>query len=569
MEPRTVEWNVADLLEEIADVRHDAPMIIEDHRILSWDDVDQRSNRLARHLLDAGLVRGDRVAVCTRNVPACLEAYIACCKVSLVPFNVNFRYGADEIAYLLDNADARAAVVQEEFVESFADAAQRAGTIETMIVVADTSTTDPSRSTWTDYEHVVTAGSGERVATTWGRSPDDLLFQYTGGTTGMPKAVMWRQGDLVTLLAGKDAPPDEDRSGATADIADRLAVEPRRSCTIAPLIHGTGLLSQLANFFTGGTSVMLGGRGFDPAQAWACVERHRVNVLVIVGDPMARPLLEQLERDERLERDGASYDLNSLKMITSSGAMFSRPVKAGLLGLLPNLVLLDAFGSSEASGLGVSMSTADDLDATAVFRIGPQAKLLTDDGAMVEPMSGVVGRIAMSGCVPVGYHKDPIKSAETYPTVDGVRYSVPGDYVTVDDEGNLTLLGRGSAVINTGGEKVHPEEIEEILKEHTSVVDAACIGVPDPRFGAAVCAVVQLSAEAAADADEVATVAATVDALREHVRGRAAGFKVPRHIMIVDDLGRHPNGKLDRTAVTERALAAINASEAISAASRR
>jgi acyl-CoA synthetase (AMP-forming)/AMP-acid ligase II len=245
-------------------------------------------------------------------------------------------------------------------------------------------------------------------------------------------------------------------------------------------------------------------------------------------------------------------------MIMSSGAMFSRPVKVGLLGLLPNLVFLDAFRSSEASGLGVSISTADDLDATAVFRIGAQAKLLTDDGVMAEPARGVVGRIAMSGCVPVGYHMDPIKSAETYPVVDGVRYSVPSDDVTVDDDGHLTLLGRGSAVINTGGEKVHPEEIEEILKEHSWVVDAACIGVPDPRFGNAVCAVVQMEA----DAD----TAATVEALREHVLGRAAGLEVPRHIVIVDDLGRHHNRKLDRTAITERAPAAI---DTVSAASRR
>ena len=523
-------------------------MIIEDHRNLSWRQVDQRSNRLARHLLAAGLGNGDRVAVCTRNTPACLEAYIACFKVALVPFNVNFRYGVDEVAYLFDNGDARAVVVQQEFLSAVTEAASLAGAMHTIVVVADDSGVDAPTldhvlvEDVVDYEHVVTSGPAGPPDTAWQRSPDDLVFQYTGGTTGMPKAVMWRQGDLVTLLAGKDAPPDEDRSGVSADIADRLADIPRRSCTIAPLIHGTGLLSQLANFFTGGTSVMLGGRRFDPAQAWDCVAKHAVNVLVIVGDSMARPLLDELDR-----RSDTS-DLSSLKMLTSSGAMFSRPVKEGLLRRLPDVVILDAFGSSEASGLGVSLSTVDNLDATAVFRVGEHARLLTDDGAIVVPGNGVVGRIAMPGCVPVGYHKDPVKSAETYPTIDGVRYSVPGDYVSVDDDGHLTLLGRGSSVINTGGEKVHPEEIEEILKEHPSVVDAACIGVPDERFGSAVCAVVQTAVGAPRDPN----------ALREHVRSRSAGYKVPRHIVFLDDLERHPNGKLDRRSIIDRAEAELD-----------
>ncbi len=352
---------------------------------------------------------------------------------------------------------------------------------------------------------------------------------------------MWRQGDLVTLLAGSDAPPGQDRQGATADIAERLAPEPRRSCPLAPLVHATGLLSQLANFFTGGTSVLLGARRFDAAEAWDAVDRHRINVLVIVGDPFARPLLEELDAER--ER----YDLSSLQMITSSGAILSRPVKQGLLRRLPGVALLDAFGSSEASGLGVSMSAAGALDDTAVFQAGPCAVVIDDEGNVRELAPGVVGRIAVRGPVPVGYHKDPAKSAATYPVIDGVRYSVPGDIVEITAGGGLNLLGRGSAVINTGGEKVFPEEIEELLKLHPAVVDAAVVGVPDDRFGVAVCAIVETDPAVTTDAAE----------LQQHVRLAVAGFKVPRHVLFVADLERHPNGKLDRTTLQRQALAAI------------
>ncbi|MDZ7791670.1 MAG: AMP-binding protein [Xanthomonadales bacterium] len=521
-------WNIADLFEAITEQRGHATMIVEGDRSLTWTDVDRRANAVASHLLAAGLSHGDRVGLCSRNTAAHLEAYIACCKASLVPFNINFRYGVEEMTYLLDNADARALVFHREFGSVLADAHRRCGSSIEPVQIADSS----DAAGWPNAADYETAASADATAPVVERSSSDLVFQYTGGTTGMPKAVMWRQGDLIELLAGSDAPPGTDET-QTSRIIDKLDDEPRRSCSAAPFIHGTGLLSQMANFFTGGASVILGGNKFDPVEAWRTIERHAVNVLVIVGDPFARPLLDALDSDP------GAYDLSSLQMITSSGAMFSRPVKEGLIGHVPHLAVLDAFGSSEANGLGRSLATAEDLDETAAFQAGEDIRVLADDGTFVEPGDRTPGRIAVCGLIPVGYHKDPDKTAETYPVIDGVRYSVPGDYVRLHADKSMTLLGRGSSVINTGGEKVYPEEVEERLKEHASVFDAACIGVEDERFGQAVCAVVQPQAGAVIDEHE----------LHRHLRTRLAGYKVPRHFVAVDDLHRHPNGKLDRRAV--------------------
>ncbi len=531
------EWNLADLLGVIARHRGDHAMIVEPGRTLSWSDVDRRTTGLAATLVRAGLRRGDRVGVCARNAAAVLETYLACCKASLVPFNINFRYSADEIAYLLDNADARAVVAHQEFASSVGAAATATAPGLVVVQVADDSGA-PGCPEATDYEAAVVMPAEAVEQAAWERSPDDLVFLYTGGTTGMPKAVMWRQGDLVTLLAGTDAPPGDDRSGVGADVVGRLAPRPRRSCTAAPMVHGTGLLSQIANFMTGGTSVIVGGRSFDPHRVWRTVADEQVEVLVIVGDPFARPLLDALDADP-----GLVGRLGSLRMITSSGAMLSRQVKAALLERLPELAILDAFGSSEASGLGVALASADDIDGTAEFRAGPRVRVLGDDGGWVEPGSGRSGRIAITGPIPLGYHKDPAKTAETYPVIDGVRYSVPGDHVIVHADGRMTLLGRGSSVINTGGEKVHPEEVEERLKEHPEVEDAACVGLDDPRFGHVVGAVVQARGGVRPDPA----------VLRAFVRERLAPYKVPRRIVLVDDLRRHPNGKLDRRAVAAMA----------------
>ena len=536
--------NIADLLQAHARVLGPSPMIVEPDRTLSWAAVDVRTDRLAAHLVGRGLERGDRVAICTRNVAAHLEAYLACCKAALVPFNVNFRYGVDELVYLLDNADARAVVGADEFVPALEAAAHRyesdapAGRAPVRVVrvrVADGSQATDSTAPrgWVDYESIVAgAALGAPFTTSWGRSPDDLVFQFTGGTTGMPKAVMWRQADLIASLLGSTGPVEVGASGG----------QQRRSLTAAPLIHGTGLLSQLANLFVGGTSVLLGGGRFDPHGVWRGVAEHRADVLVIVGDPFGRPLADALG-----DVLGDGLDLSSLGMITSSGAMLSAHVKQRLFDHLPDVVIFDVFGSSEASGLGVAICRGDDVDATANFRAGPGIRVLGDDGSLVALGSAGRGRVALAGSLPLGYHKDPAKTAAAYPVIDGVRYGVPGDYVEVAIDGAMILLGRGSSVINTGGEKVYAEEVEELLKTYPGVLDAACVPVPDPRFGEAVCAVVALRPGAEPGVDD----------LRDHVRARAAGYKVPRHVVVVDHIARQPNGKLDRTAVVDLACTVV------------
>jgi 3-oxocholest-4-en-26-oate---CoA ligase len=301
---------------------------------------------------------------------------------------------------------------------------------------------------------------------------------------------------------------------------------------VAPMMHGTGLISQLSNLFDGGRVVVSGAARFVPSDVLDMMERHGVHVLTIVGDPFAAPLLHELE-------SGPIRDLGALAVISSSGAMWSQPIKDGLLTHLPEVTLYDSFASSEAMGLGASVTRRAMASSTATFSLGERANVLADDGTWVLPGSGVPGRIAVREPVPIGYFKDPAKSAETFVQVDGVRYSVPGDYVMVEPDGSLTLLGRGSSCINTGGEKVYPEEIEETLKLHPAVADAACLGLPDDRFGETVCAVVQLRSGASVTADE----------LVEHCRQRLARYKAPRAVVFVDDLLRAPNGKLDRVSL--------------------
>lgn len=525
-----VGWNLADLFEALADHLGDEPAMIEADRTISWRRMDQRADRLAQHLLDAGLGHQARVAVCAQNGAAYIESYLACFKAGLVPFNVNYRYHAPEMAYLLSNADAEAMIADASFADTVTEAVDLAGTIATTVWVGDGQDHLDGPPHGPRYEEIVDTGNSVgRTVAPWGRTPGDHLFQYTGGTTGRPKAAIWRQCDLVDLLAGTTTPPGEDVVRSEADMVSRIEAPSRRSLSAAPLMHGTGMLSQLANMMTGGAMVVAPAAGFDAAVTLATVEKERVEVLVIVGDTFSLPILAELERP------GASHDLSSLKMITSAGAMWSRPVKARLLAQLPSVALFDAFGSTECSGLGVSVSSADDLDDTAQFRAGEYVRVLSDDGRWVEPGSGEAGRVAITGPIPIGYHKDPERSLATFPEIDGVRYAVPGDLVTVEADGSLTFLGRGSSCINTGGEKVHPEEVEERLKEHPSVVDAACLGVPDPRFGQMVVGLVALDEPGAVDEQT----------LIAHVRTQLAGYKTPKRVLEVASLERSPSAKLD------------------------
>ena len=351
---------------------------------------------------------------------------------------------------------------------------------------------------------------------------------YTGGTTGMPKGVMWRQDDLFRVYAKVVAPhlgddPDLDAMGAGLTNPGSVHI------SACPLMHGTGWFTALMTLMAGGCNVTLTGRTFDPAELLDTIEREAVNTIAIVGDAFAKPMLRALDAEPD------RWDLSSLFAIISSGVMWSEASKQALLRHHPGMLLQDAFSSSEALNMGASISTADGAAETAKFTLGPDALVVGEDGNPVAPGSGEIGRVAVGGAVPVGYYKDPEKSAATFLEIEGKRYSMPGDYAMVEADGSLTLLGRGSVCINTGGEKVFPEEVEEAMKTYAGVRDAVAVGVPDERFGEAVTGVVELEPGASVDAA----------ALREHVKASLASFKAPHHVVVVDTIGRAPNGKVD------------------------
>jgi len=394
------------------------------------------------------------------------------------------------------------------------------------------------------YEHLAATGSGARPEVP--RSADDLLFLYTGGTTGMPKGVMWRAEDLWQAIGGGGSPiTAEPPVASLAELHDRIAARGAglRHLPACPLMHGTGLFTSLITLTGGGALVTLESAAFDAHELWRAVGRHRVNTIAIVGDAFAKPMLRALD-----ERRG-DYALESLIAIVSSGVMWSREVKQRLLAHHAGMILFDSFGSSEAVGFGASITTAGGESRTGRFQLGERVKVFTEDEREVAPGSGVPGFVAHGGAIPLGYYKDAEKTARTFRTIGGVRYVIPGDWCTVEEDGTLTLLGRGSVCINTGGEKVYPEEVEESLKTHPAVYDALVVGVPDEKWGQAVIGLVEPRPDAGVTEDE----------LRQHVRAQLAGFKTPKRVLVVESIGRAPNGKADYVAMAklaERRLAA-------------
>jgi fatty-acyl-CoA synthase len=522
-----MSWNFGDILDGIGGVLPpDAPALIHGEDRVSWGELTARSNNLARALLARGARPDDKVAFYMRNRCEYLVALAACFKARLVHVNVNYRYLDDELHYILDNSDARFAVYGEEFVEHVDTLRGRLPKLSHWLQIGG-DTPDFAE----DFGALCAAGDGEPLEIE--RSPDDLLFIYTGGTTGMPKGVMWRAEDLWgalsaggTLAASGGVPP------ASLDVhVMNVAKHGPGSVQIpaCPLMHGTGLLTAILNMAGGGSCITLTKPSFDAEELFDTAERHRAESLVIVGDAFAKPMLNALEANP------GRWDLSSIKVVLSSGVMWSREVKEGLLAQYDGGLLADMFGSSEAVGFGSSVSSKAGGTKTAVFRIGDACKVFTEDHREVAPGSGERGFIARTGPIPVGYYKDPEKTAKTFPTIDGVRYSVPGDWCTVEADGTLNLLGRGSVCINTAGEKVYPEEVEEALKTHPDVEDALVVGLDDEKWGQAVTGVVQLR-PGASFAEQ---------ALRHHVRERLAGYKTPKRLFAVEKMFRAPNGKAD------------------------
>jgi acyl-CoA synthetase (AMP-forming)/AMP-acid ligase II len=518
-------WNFADIWEVVADELPDADCLIHGDSRRTWAEVDRRADGVAQHLLEAGLRRQQAVAQYLYNGPEYLESMFAAFKAALVPVNTNYRYTEDELLYLWDNADAGAVVFHGTFVDTIAAIREQLAGVRSWLWVDDGAGPCPDWAT--PYEDVATSGA-DRVVPAWGRSGDDLNMLYTGGTTGMPKGVMWRQDDLVVKLTATLGTPFPDE-GTVEDRRGTYAEAGPRFMPACPQMHGTGNFPGLSTLAGGGSVVTLTNRTFDPVEFLDTIEREGVNSVAIVGDAFAKPILRVLD-----EHPGR-WDLTSLVGIVSSGVMWSQESKRRLLEHHPNMVLLDAFSSSEALGMGSSVSGGGQAAETAKFELSPDTIVIDDENRPIAPGSDQIGRLAVGGRQPLGYYKDEEKTAKTFLTIDGTRYSCPGDFATVDADGKITLLGRGSVCINTGGEKVFPEEVEEAVKTHPAVADAVAVGIPDERFGEAVTAVVE--AKPGADIDEGEVIA--------HVKGRLAAYKAPKRVVVVDSIGRAPNGKVD------------------------
>jgi 3-oxocholest-4-en-26-oate---CoA ligase len=535
-------WNFAEAFEAVAEAMPDAPAQICGDRRYTWGEFNARSNALAADLLAAGLAEQSKVAAYLTNGPEYLEVYYAAFKAGLVPANTNYRYGPDEIRYLFANADAEAVVFHASYASLVDGVRHELPDVRRWYVVDDPGApgSGVAAAPWAvPYEDLV-AGylpDAPNVRGPWGVSGDHLLFLYTGGTTGMPKGVMWRQDDLWNVL-GRGGNPMFGFSPVDSleELSVRTVAPGPRFHPACPLMHGTGQFTAFVALAMGGSVVTNPNRSFVAEELFTIVERDQVNSIIIVGDAFAKPLLAALQTNP------GRWDLSCLKMITSSGVMWSQETKEGMLEYLDHVLLIDSYGSSEAVGLGISASSKGNAVSTAKFQLGPTVHVFTEDNRRVEPGSEESGFVAISGFVPIGYYKDEEKSAKTFRTIDGVRYSVPGDFARVALDGTLLLLGRGSVCINTGGEKVFPEEVEEVLKVHDLVADAVCVGIPDDRFGEVICAVIQPASGSLNGFDDAAVLAS--------VSARLARYKTPRMVVLVDSIGRSPAGKVDYKTLT-------------------
>jgi len=515
-----VDFNLADIFESVADTVPDREALIYGDKRLTYAELEQRANRLAHHFLDVGVQPGDHIGLQLYNCTEYVEAMIACFKVRAVPVNVNYRYVEDELAYLFNDADLVAVLVDTEFTDRINGVRSRTPQLRHVITVGDGSRPGGA----VDYDDALAASDDGRGYDR--RSPDDLYVIYTGGTTGMPKGVMWRQEDLFFAGMG-GADPVGTPVSTPEEVAERLATKGVINMfPVAPLMHGAAQLATWIGFLQGAKVMLV--RKFEPIDVIDTASREKAHSMSIVGDAMARPLAEALAGPRK------DADLSSLFAISSAGAILSGAVRDKLQSLLPNVMLLDNFGASETGFQGTAAAGSSP-DKGLRFSVNERTLVLSDDLKPVEPGSGIVGRVAQRGHVPLGYYKDEKKTADSFVTIEGERYVLLGDMATVEADGSIAVLGRGAVCINTGGEKVYPEEVEAVLKAHDAVYDSVVVGVPDERFGQRVAAVVQLrEGITAEEADLIA-----------HARAHVAGYKAPKSVVLVTEIRRSPSGKAD------------------------
>jgi 3-oxocholest-4-en-26-oate---CoA ligase len=536
-------FNLADIWEAAAEQVADREALVvvagpgREARRLTYAELEERANKLAHWLSRQGVGSGDHVGLYLMNGSEYLEAMLAAYKLRAVPINVNYRYVADELRYLFDDADLVGVVYERQFAPRVAEVIEAVPSMTWALAVEDGSGASIAELGDLEYEAAIVEESPE--ADFDPRSSDDPYIIYTGGTTGLPKGVVWRHEDaFFACIGGGDPMRLQGPVSDPSELVDRIIDGTFVYLPVAPLMHAAGQWTALSWLFAGGKVVLLPG-SLDPELVWTTVEEEKVNLLTVVGDPVVRPLVDQWE-------EAGGYDASSLFSVGSGGAPLTPALKQRLVAALPNVTVADGFGSSETGAQGTQRLAAG-ADASGGVRFAPYGettKVLDEDTRRpVEPGSGQVGRVALRGRIPQGYYNDPVKTASTFAEFDGHRWVLTGDMATVEPDGTIALLGRGSGCINTGGEKVFPEEVEAVLKSHPAVYDVVVVGADDERWGQQVVAIVAL-VEGAIVAD---------DELAQHVRGSLAGYKVPKRVVLVDQVVRSPAGKADHRWAKDRA----------------
>jgi 3-oxocholest-4-en-26-oate---CoA ligase len=540
----------ASIWESVADAIPDQLAVVQGDRRLTWRTYEDRASRFAAALGEQGLRVGDKVALLMFNCPQYLEAHFGALKARAVPVNVNYRYVQDELVYVLTNSDARAVVYSASLRDRVDNVRRRLPDVRLWVEVADgVGDAVPAGDDRVGFDDLISVcAPADRIR----RPGTDLYLLYTGGTTGMPKGVMYdadtftrRWMTAISRFLGETG--DVDLGWAARTARQRAEAGAQAAwLTPCPLMHASGMwLGVVMPHMAGGRAILLEGKSFDPVELWSAVAKERADTIVVVGDPFARPMVRALDDAQAA---GQPFDVSSVRRVMSSGAMLASETKARLLAAFPaEATVFDGFGSTEGS-IGKSTVRRGDSAETARFEPEAGTKVFTEDGREIVPGSGERGLVAVGGWVPLGYYKDPEKTASTFRVIDGQRYAIPGDWATVDDDGTLLVLGRGSTCINTGGEKVFPEEVEEVLKRHPLVDDCLVVGIDDPEYGSRVAAVVAVGNPGAVVAD----------ALVAWAKERLAGYKVPRHIVIGADAPRMSNGKADYDEARRRVLLAAS-----------
>jgi 3-oxocholest-4-en-26-oate---CoA ligase len=519
-------FNLADLFEAAVDAFGDREYLVAAGQRRTFAQMEERANRLAHFLADQGVGPGDHVGIYSLNSVEWVETAWAVFKLRAVWININYRYVKDELRYLFANADLVALVHQAEFGPRVTELLPDLPELRLLVGIDDESG-EPLAEGTIAFEQAVASGRPERDFGP--RSGGDHYILYTGGTTGLPKGVVWRHEDVFYALGGGVDPHTNTRVQRPEEMVEKGLGGQVTLLPIAPLMHGATQWSVMGQSFVGNRTILV--PKFDPHTVWQLVEAEGANSVMITGDAMGKPLIEALDEP------GASYDLSSLMAITSSAALFSAPVKDEFFKHLPNIIIVDAVGSSESGNNGMVTVGKDN----TAMRSGPTVSVLgntvvfDEDMKRVVPGSGVIGKIARSGDIPVEYYNDPVKTAEVFITVDGIRYVMPGDFATVEQDGSVTLLGRGSVSINSGGEKIFPEEVESAVRSHPDVFDAIVVGAPDDRWGQRVAAIVQPRTDKHP----------TLEEIQVHCRDAIAGYKVPRQLHMVETIVRSPSGKPD------------------------